>query len=800
MSVRRSSRTTKGFHSSRLDDEPQDKLSKPKIIKKKSTTRKQPAYVPIVGESVRCLVCASTDLNYDEDDDPFGPMVECENCKTWQHIKCYFKDAKEEDIPDDYKCDVCDPDNPLYANKRRKMSYARYLSLRSPESHNQKNNEKTKDKGEDEEETKDQQKEEIEGLSESEEEEEEEEVVDAGALEESDDEYEESKKRAHSDDEFSDNDTKPTKKLLLPSKKRETKKQKQTIKFPSIESQQQKQLQQQQLQQPNLKDKNFTKTVNQPLKVTYSLDSLRKNIVKSFETKLVEFIPKTNNEELLNGKTLGELAKSWAEILENGLYGLYPNDQASYKQQARTLLINFKNSHLIKRVIDGEFTIEQLPTLSNEDMLTASEKKKLEEAKQKAIENVVIKNDTSNLPKIRYTLKGVEIVGDTDTQFDINDRRNKEVEKIQDLKKKEEGEEQNEEEGELRGRYGKQHSHTTPPPNFMMNATHDEEDDYAGDLKNENNDNHDEEDSFVAMGEESTETHNIMDDDIFDNILNDGNSQPKEKKDTKDKVKEKTSAKPKVDTESLLNPSNQPNTPNHSKSKRGLCKGTLVVPDYSLDCEIDFVTSTIKDRRKMIDNAHHIINDFTVDSTQFATKGRLPSSVADTYLDKIIASRDLYLFEIKGVNFDNATFMNIWSVYHSTSKYAVIDHKLRYVKDIYLLCYSRSKMIDGEESPSLISKFSTDMYEHLLDDESSDCKMYILFVVQRDVDRLKPLVSQQALQKEAPKDDAKAENDDDYDPTISTISKPNNTELPNDSNQTPDINPLLADLVKNLGS
>lgn len=78
--------------------------------------------------------------------------------------------------------------------------------------------------------------------------------------------------------------------------------------------------------------------------------------------------------------------------------------------------------------------------------------------------------------------------------------------------------------------------------------------------------------------------------------------------------------------------------------------------------------------------------------------------------------------------------------------------------------------------------------------------MYILFVVQRDVDRLKPLVSQQALQKEAPKDDAKAENDDDYDPTISTISKPNITELPNDSNQTPDINPLLADLVKNLGS
>jgi hypothetical protein len=61
---------------------------------------------------VLCSVCGVTDLNYDEDDDENGDMIQCEECRTWQHNKCLLKDPSV--IPDHYKCNVCDPENPHY--------------------------------------------------------------------------------------------------------------------------------------------------------------------------------------------------------------------------------------------------------------------------------------------------------------------------------------------------------------------------------------------------------------------------------------------------------------------------------------------------------------------------------------------------------------------------------------------------------------------------------------------------------------------------------------------------------------
>lgn len=37
---------------------------------------------------VRCRPCGATKDNYDEDEDTLGDMVQCDQCKTWQHAKC----------------------------------------------------------------------------------------------------------------------------------------------------------------------------------------------------------------------------------------------------------------------------------------------------------------------------------------------------------------------------------------------------------------------------------------------------------------------------------------------------------------------------------------------------------------------------------------------------------------------------------------------------------------------------------------------------------------------------------------
>ncbi|CCK68320.1 Bye1p KNAG_0A06630 [Huiozyma naganishii CBS 8797] len=66
--------------------------------------------------TVRCLVCGTTDANYDELTDQGGDMIQCDKCNTWQHIRCMLDVNKaDEDISkyltedDKYFCNRCDP-------------------------------------------------------------------------------------------------------------------------------------------------------------------------------------------------------------------------------------------------------------------------------------------------------------------------------------------------------------------------------------------------------------------------------------------------------------------------------------------------------------------------------------------------------------------------------------------------------------------------------------------------------------------------------------------------------------------
>ena len=129
--LRRSSRNNKGRHSKRdfdgyLDDEELD--SQKKRLKHISTKHfygndiasddeyKEENDVEAKDESnedenldegeVRCTPCGANKDNYDEETDEGGTMIECENCRTWQHAKCMgFRTSKG--IPEHYKCNEC---------------------------------------------------------------------------------------------------------------------------------------------------------------------------------------------------------------------------------------------------------------------------------------------------------------------------------------------------------------------------------------------------------------------------------------------------------------------------------------------------------------------------------------------------------------------------------------------------------------------------------------------------------------------------------------------------------------------
>ncbi|KAG5417741.1 BYE1 [Candida metapsilosis] len=56
-------------------------------------------------EEINCGPCGTTTENFDEDADPYGDMIECDKCNTWQHIKCMG--LKKKSLPDNYVCDQC---------------------------------------------------------------------------------------------------------------------------------------------------------------------------------------------------------------------------------------------------------------------------------------------------------------------------------------------------------------------------------------------------------------------------------------------------------------------------------------------------------------------------------------------------------------------------------------------------------------------------------------------------------------------------------------------------------------------
>lgn len=104
---RRSVRSTKGQHTKSFDELEQ---APPKRRQNKKTKKAQEEEQQQEGqeddEIIRC-VCGATE----QDDDSGEAWISCEQCFAWQHNVCVGVSSFEDEIPDNYWCEICKPEN-----------------------------------------------------------------------------------------------------------------------------------------------------------------------------------------------------------------------------------------------------------------------------------------------------------------------------------------------------------------------------------------------------------------------------------------------------------------------------------------------------------------------------------------------------------------------------------------------------------------------------------------------------------------------------------------------------------------
>lgn len=149
MSIRTSARSNKGqnkYLKSLLEEEAErDKYQHDEALEEEEEG------------SVRCPVCGTNDENYDADHDLNGDMVQCDNCNTWQHIRCMTggQDSIDKVLNKDgkYFCDQCDPSR--YTHLIRKVPDLDIYEDEDGDKEFNVDNERNNDDDEDEEEEED---------------------------------------------------------------------------------------------------------------------------------------------------------------------------------------------------------------------------------------------------------------------------------------------------------------------------------------------------------------------------------------------------------------------------------------------------------------------------------------------------------------------------------------------------------------------------------------------------------------------------------------------------------------------
>ncbi|KAK4168431.1 SPOC domain-containing protein [Cladorrhinum sp. PSN259] len=368
---RRSVRATKGQHKAleQLDqplEAPKKRSGGSKKGKKAAAEREEPEE-----EIIRCACGAS-----EQDEDANEPWIACDECGAWQHNICMGLSQYDEDLPKLYYCEICKPENhkELLAGiaKGEKPWEARRRAYEEKKNEEKNQKKRGNKKG---------------------------------------------KKRAGDpkEDEASQTPKHSSPPPPPPEPKKEAK----------AAGQKRKPADGPQEKEPK-KSRKITETQSVPVRASTpaqpsasdirakvaELPGTRQNVVRGLAKSLahsLEVAEKQGSISPSHGLSIEDRAQRFALEIEAAVQDTHP--AAAYGAQIRTLIHNLKtNVELATRLVDGNLTGTMLAAMSTEELASKELQKETAEMRARAEKQAI--KITEDVPRVRRTHKGDEIIGD----------------------------------------------------------------------------------------------------------------------------------------------------------------------------------------------------------------------------------------------------------------------------------------------------------------------------------------------------------------------------------------------------
>lgn len=621
---------------------------------------------------VLCMVCGTTDNNYDDEEDT-REMIQCDQCKIWQHSECMLSNPKK--LPKTYLCNLCDPNNKHFKTLKYKLDPE--TTRKEVEKHDKRKNKKIREVQ--------RMLNHLEEFKKT--------GIKRQTNDDDDDGDEESHDGASSDDDDDDdgNDNESDGKEEDLDEPKRKKSSTPTSRSRSTSSH----VKSEHHSRPAIKKRKTTTPTPSTPDVSQIDKKAREAVLKRLEQMFQMLLPDSIPGE---DGTTAEISKRWAKKLEEELFEAYHDRETGkttkdYKELFTRIFSNVKdkkNTKLRDSIINREMPFSKLVRMPLNEMLNPELRKEREEAIKESMEQATL--EQVQVSNIRRTHKGDVLIenedmGNAPNQVDFNVGVHLDNDDEKFVKS----------ESNMSIKGNRKHSIFDGP---QQDASNDDDNDIDNDYHtgNATGELHDVEFDHGEENGEKTKSHaaaafDFDNDDDLAAILG--------------------------ETKKTIEQTVESYDPTAIANDTTLWQGQTIFTGFTNVASTLHHFSTTLESHQFSNIARQLIDPLV----PMEIEGRLDARTADDYVTKVMSTRKVVVMELKSQDSLDKNFKKLFDYFAQRNKFGVVMNKNRLIKDAYLFPISAS-----------LPKFMRSMPDSgRIQLDNSQVRLFVVFVVRQEL-------------------------------------------------------------------